>query len=378
MLHERSPKNSPPLGMDREVKKELEYPRCVTYEMVEKWGDGIPAFAEADPHAPEWRTTPSILIDLSGDGFGEIFVKDESSLESNPTGTIKDRAAWELATLYRDFARALYLKIRIGALDKKNLEKIVLPRLSVITSGNEGKAIAECFKKYDLPPPKLIIGKDTRLSIVDELLKLRADIYAIDLSRELTVEDIKRLSSNLDGVDLTSIRSIEPSSVFYDWHVHEAFKEIPAEIYVPYGSGRLMENYLVWQARSLRNESEGRRDPRLKIPVSQVISMNIFGAEPAEYPSQADKLGAQFKPFLLFEDEDIQALVSFALTGSETGKYKITEKHIQQAHQLLTSHGIEAEPSGAAGLALYLDRFERGLVQQGKKVLIVNTGKGLI
>ena len=378
MFSEKWPKPLEQTELEREIKKEVEYPRFVSYKMVEKWGDGIPAFAEADPGAPEWESTPVIPIDLSKDGLGEIFVKNEADRESNPTGTIKDRAAWELATLYRDYARALYLKIRTGTLGKKELEKLVTPRLSLITAGNEGKAIAERFKQYDLPPPKLIIGKDTRATIVSELLKLRADVYATDLSHELTVTDIKQISNNPDGVDITSIRAIEPSAVFYDWHVHESFNESPDEIYVPYGSGRLMENYLVWQARSMRNESEGRRDPRLKVPVSKVIAMNIFGAEPAEYPSDADKLAAPFKPFLLFKDEDINAVVNLSFTGAETGKSKITEEQIRQAHQILNSRGIEAEPSGAAGLGLYIDRFEKGLVKKGKKTLIVNTGKGLV
>lgn len=378
MFSEKGPRPPEQTELEREIKKEVEYPRFVNYEMVEKWGDGIPTFAEADPRAPEWKSTPVIPVDLSKDGLGEIFVKNEADRESNPTGTIKDRAAWELATLYRDYARALYLKIRTGTLDKKDLEQLVTPRLSLITAGNEGKAIAECFKQYDLPPPKLITGKDVRASIMAELLKLRADIYTTDLSRELTTADIKQISNNSDGIDITSIRAIEPSSVFYDWHVHEAFNESPDEIYVPYGSGRLMENYLVWQARTMRNESEGRRDPRLKVPASKVIAMNVFGAEPSEYPSDADKLAAPFKPFLLFKDEDIDAVVNLSFTGSQTGKSKITEEQIRQAHQLLASHGIEAEPSGAAGLGLYVDRFERGLVKKGKKSLIVNTGKGLI
>jgi hypothetical protein len=35
---------------------------------------------------------------------------------------------------------------------------------------------------------------------------------------------------------------------------------------------------------------------------------------------------------------------------------------------------MPTEPSAAAGLALYMQRYERGLVSPEKKVLIVNTG----
>jgi len=362
----------------REVKKEIEYPQHMSYELVEKWGDGIPAFAEADPRAPEWKATPIIPIDLTENGYGEVYIKNEADRSSNPTGTIKDRSAWELATLYRDYARALYLKTREGAIRKNELGTFAIPRLSLITAGNEGRAISECFRKYDLPPPKLVIDRNAPSTVVDELERLRADLYVTDLSRELRPEDIKRLSNNLDGIDITSTRAIEPSSVFYDWHVHESFNESPNEVYVPYGSGRLMENYLVWQARTMRNESEGRHDPRLHVPVMNIITMNILGAEPAEHPSVADKLGAQFKPFLLFRDEDIDDLVKLSFTGTGSKKEPVSDMRIKEAHELFTAHGIEAEPSAAAGLALYMDRFERGLIDQQKKILIVNTGKGLI
>lgn len=340
-------------------------------------GRGIPAYSEADPKKPEWMATPVKELDLTKRGFGLVYVKNEADKASNPTGTIKDRAAWEMATIYRDFARADYLKIRGGTLQKGDLERQVIPRLSLITAGNEGRAIAECFAKYNLPPPKLIVGSDVKKSILDELKKLRADIYVVDLSQQLSPEKIKALTDNIDGIDITSVRSIEPQSIFYDWHVHEVFNEGPDQIYAPYGSGRLVENYLTWQERSLRNDSEGRKDPRLRVAVDRVISMDVFGAEPEVYPSMADKLAAPFKPFLIFNDEDMRALVKLSFTGQRTSRQPVSEEYIREAHKIFTEEGIEAEPSAAAGLALYMHRFEQGLVDRRSKVMVVNTGKGL-
>lgn len=370
--------NIPQEELNREIKKEISYPESMNYELVEKWGDGIPSFAESDPKSPEWKSTPIIPIDLSREGFGEIFIKNESDRASNPTGTIKDRAAWELATLYRDYARSLYLKIKTGSVKRGELEKFKIPRLSLISSGNEGRAIAECFLKYDLPPPKILVGKNTKEEIVGELLKLRADVYVTDLSKNLKPEDIKAITNNPNGIDLTSTRALDPSSVFYDWHVHEVLNEKPDEIYVPYGSGRLMENYLFWQAKSIRNDMQGKKDPRLKIPISKIVDINIFGGEPEKYPSKADKLDAPYKPFLLFQDEDIKSFVNLAFTGKNTGKEKFSEEYIKEAHKILTSHKIEAEISAAAGLAIYMNRFEKGLIGKEKKIIIVNTGKGLV
>src|SRR3989338_7957119 len=197
-------------GLESEAKKEVEYPRFMSWELVEKWGGGIPSFADSDPQNPEWRRTPHIPIDLSGDGGGLIFVKNEADRASNPTGTIKDRAAWELVTLYRDYARALYLKVKTGIISKEDIEKYVIPRFSIITAGNEGRAVAEAFKPYDLPPTKMLLGKDTSPKILEELLKLRADVYQADLSRELKNSDILRLTNNEGGVDITSAQYIEP------------------------------------------------------------------------------------------------------------------------------------------------------------------------
>jgi len=363
---------------ERNIVKEIEYPSTLNPELVDKWGDGIPVYSEADPNSPEWKETPVVSLDLTSEGFGEVHIKNEADRTSNPTGTIKDRAAWELATLYRDYARALYLKMRAGVLSREALAQTPVPRLSVLTAGNEGTAVAECFKQYDLPPPKLIVSQGLKDQIMKSLTSLRADIYTVNLSRELTGEDIKILSNNKGGVDITSARAIEPSSVFYDWHVHESFSQNPNRIYVPYGSGRLMENYLVWQARTARNDIPGQRDPRLKTSTQKVISIDILGAEPTELNSQADKLTAPFKPFLLFRDEDINTLVNLSFTGKHTGIEKVSEAEIELARQFFDQHRIDAEPSAAAGFGLYLKHYKAGLIDKSEKILIVNTGKGLI
>lgn len=370
--------NPPPrFDLERTVVKTVTFSKFMNPELMDKWGDGIPALSEADPRKPEWKATPIKELDLTGRGFGLVYVKNEADRTSNPTGTIKDRAAWELATIYRDYARADYLKIRGGTLQKGDLERQVIPRLSLITAGNEGRAIAECFAKYNLPPPKLIVGSDVKKSILDELKKLRADIYVVNLSQQLSPEKIKALTNNVDGIDITSVRSIEPQSIFYDWHVHEVFNESPDQIYAPYGSGRLVENYLTWQERSLRNDSAGRKDPRLRIAAGKVVSMDVFGAEPESYPSETDKLAAPFKPFLIFKDEDMRALVRLSFTGQRTSRQTVSEDYIREAHKIFTEEGIEAEPSAAAGLALYMHRFEQRLVDRRSKVMIINTGKGL-
>ena len=361
------------MSLEHTVVKEIPYPTVMEWPLAERWAESIPAFSENDPSHPEWPATPTIPVDFSNEGYGLVYVKNEAH-ESNPTRTIKDRAAWELVTLYRDFARGLWLKRKKGILDG-NISRIQVPRLSIITAGNVGKALSYAFEKYNLPPVKLLVDGAASRERLERMKKLHADVYSTNLQEKpLTTDEIKRLTNNESGIEITSVRIIEPHATFYDWHVHEVFNERPDEIYVPYGSGRIMENYLVWQARTMRNDATRRRDPRLKLPSGHVIGISVLGAEPELQTSVADKLTKPFNPFTMFTDEDISALLSLSFTGSESGVYDVAEERIHQAYDLLSKH-VATEPSASAGLALYLQRFDEGKINPRKKILIVNTGK---
>jgi threonine synthase len=102
-----------------------------------------------------------------------------------------------------------------------------------------------------------------------------------------------------------------------------------------------------------------------------------LGATPEELKSDADKLVTDYNPFRMFDDSDVSSLISLEWTGRNTDVYTVSEEKLNQAVKLLADHGIEAEKSGAAGLALYLQRFEEGKVDPRKKVLIINTGNGI-
>ncbi len=382
-------------GLDRQIIKEIGFPRLMTVELVDRWAEGIPKPDESI--VPEFTPTDTKPLDLGRDG--EVWVKDESS---NPTGTIKDRPAWELATVYRDHvARKLWLGIRAGKEGKeyrgrvyrvydgvvyqkryasRRWEPVPIPKVSVVTSGNEGRALAECFERYGLPPPKLIVGEDTDQSIVEALRKLRADIYMLNLQeKELTPQDILKYTNNTQaGIELTSNKVLEPEAIFYDWHVHETFNQEPDMVFVPFGSGRLLENYLYWIKKTGENYDEGKaRDSRLTVEPDKVAGIRLLGAEPEELDSDADKLSAAFKPFRIFKDTDLQTIDLLAIAGEGSGVYKISEDLIQEAYALLRANNFQAEPSAAAGLALYLKHFREGLIQGRKKVIIINTGRGL-
>ncbi len=56
---------------------------------------------EFPPESPKFPSSPTYQIKIPG--FSNVWLKDESV---NPTGTHKDRMAWGLVVIYRDFLLA--------------------------------------------------------------------------------------------------------------------------------------------------------------------------------------------------------------------------------------------------------------------------------
>ncbi|MFC1801623.1 pyridoxal-phosphate dependent enzyme [Nanoarchaeota archaeon] len=355
------------------VIKEIPFQKEMDWDLVEEWADGIPVFSENNPDNPEWPKTPTFDLDLSSEGYGLVHVKDESV---NPTGTAKARPGWEMATIYRDFARGLWLQK--GSLDGKILTRSV-PELSLITSGNEGRAVSYFTEKYGLPPSNQIVDVNIDPKKLEFLKNLHANIYMVDLSKkELTQEDILLITGNRGGLNLNKALIVRSQEIWYDWLSHEAFNEEPDEIYVPYGSGKLRDNLLTWQEKNVRlSLSNGEADPRLSASIEKLLSMSILGAEPERQDSVADKLPAPFKPFRIFDNCDSDALINFSFTGKNTGCHQVREEYLKKAFEIFQKYNVTAEPSAAAGLALYMQRYDGGKINPRHKVLIVNTGRGI-
>ncbi len=369
-----------PVGLRKLLlaSRELPFQETLDFRLLEEWADGIPLFSENDPTAREWMETPVREIDLSKYGYGKILLKDESV---NPTGTIKDRASWEVTTLYRDFARMMLLRHGSGEISTAEVSRIKVPRFTVITAGNEGRALAQSFRKFNLPPVKMVVDKNTHPKILAQLQSLHADIYEVDLgAKELTPYEIREVSNNRNGTDITSTRLFSPEVVFYDWHVFESFNQKPDQIFMPFGSGRLSACYLYWQKKIVMDYLYGNpRDPRLskEIDPREIMKIDLLCAEPLCYPSQADKLHGGFKPFLIFKDDDMAAISKFGFSGRGTEIYNISEAEISEAYSILRQEGVTCEPSSVAGLALYIQKFKAGTINPEKRILVINTGRGV-
>ena len=365
----------------RTIVQEIEYPEVVNPQYLEQMLDTLPIIGDDDPKDPEWRATPIHEVDLTPFGYdAKIYVKDEADKRSNPTGTFKDRRAHENGPVrYSRFFRNLW-KRRL----QMTGQKIAIPRFSNLTAGNAGRAQAVMNERFGLPPEKLLLDIATPEARINQLMQLHADIYLAPLDSNIftgkdgpyTPQQILKLTNNVDGHDITSSRIIDPQKDYYDWHWHEIFNESPDEVYGPYGSAEWFANGMTWQKETANNIAGPSLDARLRVDPKIVLDISIFAAEPEDIEdSEADKLTGM-KPFVFYRDNDVQGMKALKMTGADTGKYSVSEGYLHFAHSIL-SRFVDCEVSAAAGLALFLKRYDQGLTDPRKKVLIVNTGKGI-
>jgi cysteine synthase len=283
-------------------------------------------------------------------------IKDESV---NPTGTHKDQLALELAQSFMRGNRLAYKTIherghKILLVDGSETALPEIQRLSLLTSGHGGIALAKRFKTHGLPPPKLLLDTHTDPEIIDQLKNQAADIYLVDMNQsQLKREDILQLTNNREGSDLTSdnITKFGVWQLYYRTLSKQILDKNPSQIYVPYGSGNLFEGLV-------QSASKKKVKPK------------IFGSEPESPNTKAVMLYAPSKPFKRFGQ--IKETPNYAKVD------KVTETEIESAHDIYKNHNIKAGYSSSAGLALYLRNFKEGKISDKDTVIVVNTGRGIV
>ncbi len=309
---------------------------------------------EFPPGNPRFPATPTIKIFVPG--FSNVWLKDEST---NLTGTHKDRMAWEMVLIYRDFLLA-----------KKDGRIKRIPELSLLSSGSAALAIQTLFKRYGLPCLRVLMDSHTNPSTVAQLKQLGCRIFLTDLQRGiLNWDDILRLTHNEDGFDITSNEAFDPTIRFYDWLSYEIINSNAEYIFVPFGTGQLYENIMNIIKQEL---SYQKRDPRFRGSKKKLRMASILGATTMEKNSKATKLYAPFLPYSHYSQQWIKFYRFTGQTGSFSQIYEVKESFIDHALILAHSQGIACEPSGIAGLALFLQMKNK--IQKNKKILIVNTG----
>jgi hypothetical protein len=230
--------------------------------------DSIVVASENDPlrpefpaESPKFPATPTYQIQVPG--FSSVWLKDESH---NPTGTHKDRMAWEIIVTYREF---LLAKQR-GQFDGP------LPAMSIISAGSAAVAIQTQLKKYGLPNLKVLVDIYLDADIQAQLVALGCEVYPTDLvSRAFTWQDILHLTQNEHGFDITSNDALDPSLRFYDWLSYEIINQSPDYCFIPFGTGTLFENILNIKKREVTTT---HHDPRF-VQSSRVLRGTVRGAQ---------------------------------------------------------------------------------------------------
>lgn len=305
---------------------------------------------------PKFPATPTYRIKVPG--FLNVLLKDESF---NPTGTHKDRMAWEIIVTYRDFLLA----------KKRGQIKGSLPAMSIISSGSAAVAIQTQLKKYKLPNLRVLVDANINPEILESMKKLGCEIFETDLGKKpLFWKEILTLTHNSNGFDITSSEALDPTTRFYDWLSYEIINSSPDFCFIPFGTGNLFENILNINKKEVSTKNH---DPRFKGDLEVLRKCNFLGVTTNNPKSKAEKLYSPHLPFVHYDEQWIRLYKSAGFCGPESNVYLLKEQYLDKAMKIAKMQKINCEPSGIAGLALLLQMKNK--IPKNKKILIVSTGK---
>ncbi len=319
-----------------------------------------PEFPPKPFYTPKFPASETLEIEIPG--FKQVLLKDEST---NPTGTHKDRFAWEVVIKY---------KALLESLKYKKLKK--LPQISIISSGGAATAVQNLFNVFDIPVSlKVLIDKNTNESIKKSLKEIGCSIYETDLGLKLLQpEDIKQYTDNKDGIDITYRETMDPNlDNYYDWLSYEILNHQADYCFIPFGTGDLFINILNIVKKEYFNSFLHNPDPRFSGSVEKLKSCHFIAASTKNKDTQLDKLYSSFLPTFNEYENFITELKSCACVGKQTNIHYVEEYFVGKAMEIAKAQNITFEPSGLAGIALLLQMQDE--LPKDKKILIVNTGK---
>jgi len=312
-----------------------------------------PEFPADDPKFP---ATPTYKIEVAG--FSNVWLKDESW---NPTGTHKDRMAWEIIVTYRDF---LYAK-------KRGQIKTDLPAMSIISSGSAAIAIQTQLKRYKLPNLKVLVDARTNRNVIESMQSIGCEIYKTDLNKKaLNWKEILTLTHNSDGFDITSSAALDPTTRFYDWLSYEILNSSPDYCFIPFGTGHLFENILNINKKEVSTHDH---DPRFQGDADVLRNCNFIGVTTNDPTSKAEKLYSPHLPFMHYHEPWIRLYRYAGFCGPESNVHLLKEEYLDAALEMARQQNICCEASGISGLAMLLQMKDQ--LPKNKKILVVNTGK---
>jgi hypothetical protein len=344
----------------RSQKQEEEDQALLTiWREIKKLAPDDPLEPEFPPDNPHFPATDS--YELATDEGRKIILKDESS---NPTGTHKDRMAWEVVRYYQELIKAR----KNASIDFK------LPQMSLIISGCAGIAIQSMLKRFNLPNLKVLIDHNLLESIKKALKFLGCEVYEINLSlKQLNSKEILEQTNNYHGIDLTDRAFLDPNRVkYYDWLSFEILNNDADYFFVPFGTGDLFNNLLsVTQRLTIGGLSAEPRFQRINkdIDFSQFC---FFGATTNNPKSKMDKLYATYNPHGERVRRNLKSWVSIGACNPKSSVVNVSDEYVDLALEFARDHNIKTEASGIAGLALFMQQEKD--IPNTAKVCVVNTG----
>ncbi|MBI2028586.1 MAG: pyridoxal-phosphate dependent enzyme [Candidatus Levybacteria bacterium] len=316
-----------------------------------------PTKPEFPPDNPKFPATPTYKIKVPG--FSNVWLKDESI--NKYSGTHKDRLAWEVVVLYRNFLIA----------KKREQLKGSLPIFSIISSGSAAIAIGRMLRNYHLPKLNVLVDTNLDPKTYEAIKTSHCRVFKTDLRiKPFSTKEILSLTDNEEGFDLTSNQGVGLETGNFDWMSYEILNISPDYCFIPFGTGTLFEKVLEINKLEV---AYSKHDPRFTGNINKLANCNFMGAT-TKYPSsKADKLFAYHLPFSKIDEEMIRFYITSGFCGTQTGIYLIKEAFLERAIGVVKSQEILFEPSGIAGLALMLQMRDK--LPKNKKMLIINTGK---
>lgn len=320
--------------------------------------------------APEDEATPefpwhhpsfpaSAHFKLNIENYTNVWLKDESV---NYTGIHKDRLAWEVYLFYKN-------KIKDALKSEKNLR---IQKLSILSFGNAALSIQYLLNHFGLPALKVLYDETIIDPIIQQaLIYSGCELYSHDLdSKELDSYDILSLTKNEDGIDLTYGGELDKFS-FYDWLSYEVLNLNPQFCFMPFGSGELFKNILEINQREINNKKISKRFFGNK----EILGNCCFVGARAK--SKDTKMKMLYAKFNKFSQEDFQYYFNHGACSKLSRVEYVNEEggYLKEAINIANDNHIICEPSGIAGLAMFLQLKDELGIKKDDKIVIINTGK---